>query len=113
MTTDFLIDTATNFPFLGWMIYQYMHQSKINEAQREEMRELRQETKQEEKALRQRYDKVIGDLQTDRDALVSDLAKKTESLERSIKKIFAILEPLRQQIERQRIKEEIQKEHAS
>ena len=113
LTTEFLIDTATNFPFLGWMIYQYMHQTKINDKQREEIKELRQETKAEEKALRIRYDKVIADLQTDRDQLVTDLAKKTESLERSIKKIFAILEPLRKQIERERIKEEVRKENAS
>jgi flagellar biosynthesis GTPase FlhF len=107
LTTEFLMQTATNFPFLGWMIYQYHAQQQVNKAQREEMREIRQESKREEKELRERYAKVIADLQTDRDQLVKDLSKKTDSLERSIKRIFAILEPIKEQVQEMQIKEKV------
>lgn len=112
-TADFLIDTATNFPFLGWMIYQYHAQSKINAEQRTEMKEIRSASKKEEKEIRARYDKVIKDIQEDRDQLVQDLSKKQDSLERSIRKIFAILDPIKQQIQEMQIKEKIKKEIAT
>lgn len=107
MTTDFLMQTATNFPFLGWMIYQYHAQQVVNANQREEMREIRRDSKAEEKELRERYAIVIKDLQKDRDDLVSNLSKKTDSLERSIQKIFAILEPMKEQIQEMKIKERV------
>lgn len=71
------------------------------------MQEIRREGKQEEKELRERYNKVIADLQTDRDQLVKDLSKKTDSLERSIGKIFQILEPMKEQIQEMKIKEKV------
>lgn len=107
LTTEFLMQTATNMPFLGWMIYQYHAQEKVNREQRSEMKEIRKESKQEERELRERYNKVIADLQLDRDQLVKDLSKKTDSLERSIGKIFAILEPMKEQIQEMKIKEKV------
>jgi len=110
LTTEFLMQTATNMPFLGWMIYQYHAQAKVNDEQRKEMKEIRRDGKQEEKELRERYTKVIADLQTDRDALVSDLSKKTENLEKSIHKIFSIIEPMKEQKQEMKIKEKVREQ---
>ena len=56
---------------------------------------LRKESKEEEEKLRERYQKVIEEYSADRKNLVDSLEKRILSLEKSIRKIFAVLEELK------------------
>ncbi len=104
------MDLATNAPFVGFLLYQYWDQRKTNKEQRDEMREIRTEAKANEEAVRQRFEKVIRDLNQDRDHLVDGFSSRIDSLERGQKKLFAILEPLKEQIQEIRIKEKVKQE---
>ena len=114
------IDLATNAPFLGFLLYQWHIQRKDVREYKSEIQQLRHESKEEEKELRSRFEKVIKDLNEDRDAIVTGLQQKIRtvedkiaSIEKSIKKIFAVLLPIQDQMKQQRIKEEIKKEMIS
>jgi len=108
---DVWVNLATNSPFLGWMIYSYMSTNKdlkeTREQSRAEARELRAEAKAEEQEIRKRFDKVIEDLNKDRTQLVETFSSRIDSLERGQRKLFAILEPMKEQIVELRIKEKI------
>lgn len=115
--TQVWIDLATNAPFLGFLLYQWWIQRKDVKEYKAEIIQLRHEAKEEEKSLRERFEKVIQDLNEDRDAIVIGLQQKIktveykiESIEKSIKKIFAVLLPIQDQIKQQKIKEELKKE---
>ena len=115
--TQVWIDLATNAPFLGFLLYQWWIQRKDVKEYKSEIVQLRLEAKEEEKGLRARFEKVIQDLNEDRDAIVIGLQQKIktvehkiESIEKSIKKIFAILLPIQDQIKQKRIKDQIKKE---
>ena len=108
---DVWINLATNSPFLGWMIYSYIQTNKdlkeTREQSRAEARELRAEAKAEETEIRKRFDKVIRDLNNDRSQLVETFSNRIDSLERGQRKLFAILEPMKEQIVELRIKDQI------
>lgn len=114
---DLWINLATNSPFLGWMIYSYVQTQKdlkeTREQSRQEAREIRQEARKEETEIRTRFEKVIGDLTKDRTKLVESFSNRIESLERGQKKLFAILEPLKEQIHEIRLKEKVKNELAN
>ena len=105
--TQLWMDLATNAPFVGFLLYQYWDQRKTNKEQREEMREIRIEAKANEDAVRQRFEKVITELNKDRDQLVDGFSTRIDSLERGQRKLCAILEPLKEQIHEMRLKEQI------
>ena len=118
--TQVWIDLATNAPFLGFLLYQWWIQRKDVKEYKSEIIQLRHEAKEEEKSLRERFEKVIQDLNEDRDAIVIGLQQKIktveykiESIEKSIKKIFAVLLPIQDQIKQQKIKEELKKENGA
>ena len=96
--TQLWIDLATNAPFVGFLLYQYWDQRNTNKEQRNEMREIRLEAKNNEEAVRVRFEKVIAELNKDRDQLVDGFSSRIDSLERGQRKLFAILEPLKEQI---------------
>ena len=115
--TQVWVDLATNAPFLGFLLYQWHIQRKDVRDYKTEIRQLRTEAKEEEKQLRSRFEVVIADLNQDRDAIVSGLQRrirtiesKIESIEKSIKKIFAVLLPMQGRLKQQEIKEAIKKE---
>ena len=115
--TQVWVDLATNAPFLGFLLYQWHIQRKDVRDYKTEIRQLRTEAKEEEKQLRSRFEVVIADLNQDRDAIVSGLQRrirtiesKIESIEKSIKKIFAVLLPMQERLKQQEIKEAIKKE---
>ena len=96
--TQVWIDLATNAPFLGFLLYQWWIQRKDVKEYKSEIVQLRHEAKEEEKGLRARFEKVIQDLNEDRDAIVIGLQQKIktvehkiESIEKSIKKILTIV----------------------
>jgi len=108
--TQLWMDLATNAPLIGFLLYQYWDQRKTNKEQRDEMRDIRREAKEQEEQIRERFEKVIQDLNQDRDHLVSSFSDRIMSLERGQKKLFAILEPLKEQIHEMRIKEKIKEQ---
>lgn len=114
---DLFVNLASNSPFLGWMIYSYITTSKdlkeTREQSRTEMRELRAEAREEEVRIRERFEGVIRDLNQDRTALVEGFSGRIDSLERGQRKIFAILEPLKEQIQEIKIKDQLKKELSS
>lgn len=114
---DLWVNLATNSPFLGWMIYSYMQTNKALDRTREEskaeMKELRVEGKAEEAEIRAKFEKVIEGLNQDRKHLVEGFSGRIDSLERGQRKLFAILEPLKEQIQEIRIKEQVKEKLAS
>ena len=114
---DLWINLATNSPFLGWMIYSYMQTNKALDRTREEskaeMKELRVEGKAEEAEIRAKFEKVIEGLNQDRKHLVEGFSGRIDSLERGQRKLFTILEPLKEQIQEIRIKEQVKEKLSS
>ena len=108
--TQIWLDLATNAPFVGFLIYQYWDQRKTNKEQRDEMKEIRLDAKTSENEVRARFEKVIMDLNKDRDQLVDGFSSRIDSLEKGQKRLFAILEPLKEQIQEIRIKEKVKQE---
>jgi hypothetical protein len=112
--TDIWINLATNSPFLGWMIYTYLQTQKDLKQTREdsktELRELRTEAREEEARIRDRFESVIADLQQDRQVLVEGFSGRIDSLERGQKKLFALLEPIKEQMQEIKIKEDLKKQ---
>ncbi len=82
-------------PFIAFLLYQYWQQRKDMGQMQERYEALRKESKEEEEKLRVRYQKVIEDYSKDRQNLVDSLEKRILSLEKSIRKIFSILEELK------------------
>ena len=74
------------------------------------MKEIRLEAKKQEEEIRTKFEKVINGLNKDRDQLVDAFSTRIESLERGQNKLFAILEPLKEQIQEMRLKERMKKE---
>lgn len=111
---DLWVNLATNSPFLGWMIYSYVQTQKdlkeTREHARAEAREIRSEARQEEQEIRQRFESVITDLNKDRTKLVEGFSGRIDSLERGQRKLFALLEPIKEQIHEIKLKERIKKE---
>lgn len=106
---DLWVNLATNSPFLGWMIYSYVQTQKALDKTRDESKaeskELRLEAKAEEAEIRTKFEKVIEGLNQDRKQLVETFSGRIDSLERGQRKLFAILEPLKEQIVELRLKQ--------
>ena len=114
MMTEFWIDLAVNMPFVAFLLYNWHVSRKDMMLYRAEMKEIRVEAKAEEQRIRDRFESVISDLQGDRDQLVKGLESKmsaldikTASLEKGIKKLFALLDRLKEQINELKIKDEV------
>jgi hypothetical protein len=114
---DIWVNLATNSPFLGWMIYSYIQTNKLLEKTRDESKaeakEIRLEAKAEEQRVRDRFEKVIIDLNKDRTQLVEGFSSRISSLERGQKKIFHLLGELsdvKEKITKIEMKEELKKE---
>ena len=111
---DLWINLATNSPFLGWMIYSYVQTQKdlkhTREESKQELRELRIEAREEESRIRDRFEAVIKDLNQDRKTLVEGFSSRIDSLERGQRKLFALLEPLKEQMSEIKMKEELKKQ---
>lgn len=102
------VNLATNSPFLAFVIYNWYQQTKQNEAYRQEMKKDREdyEKKREEaiEDIRNRYSKVIDDLKQERG---HGIEQRLQTLEKSIKKIFAILDVLKKSVDDIQLKEKI------
>ena len=111
---DLWINLATNSPFLGWMIYSYVQTQKdlarTRDESKLEMKDLRKEVKIEEAQIREKFEGVIEDLNNDRKNLIDGFSGRIDSLERGQRKLFALLEPIKEQIQEIRVKEKMKKE---
>jgi len=111
---DLWVNIATNSPFLAWMIYSYVQTQKdlkeTREHGRQESKEIRAEARQEEQEIRARFESVIADLNKDRTKLVEGFSGRIDSLERGQRKLFALLEPMKEQIHEIKLKEKLKKE---
>jgi len=120
----FLVDMLSNFPFLGFIIWQYLTAQKdlkeqrvkmedIRKEQMDQIKDMRTEAKEDESVLRNRFETVIKELNADRDSLVSQLETRIQAVEKQIRKIFHALEDLKKvksKVEKIELKEEIRKE---
>jgi len=105
---DVWLNLATNSPFLAFVIYNWWQQGRMIEAYRVEMKQDREEYEQKrEKAideLRDRYTKVIEDLKAERGAGIEE---RLVSLEKGIKRLFALIDKLKEEINELKIKETV------
>ena len=105
---DVWLNLATNSPFLAFVIYNWWQQGRMIEAYRVEMKQDRLDYEQKrEKALdelRDRYTKVIDDL---KDEKKGGIEERLSSLEKAIKKLFALMDRLKDEINELKIKEEV------
>jgi len=105
---DVWLNLATNSPFLAFVIYNWWQQGRMIEAYRIEMKQDREEYEQKrEKAideLRDRYTKVIEDLKAERGAGIEE---RLVSLEKGIKRLFALIDKLKEEINELKIKETV------
>lgn len=95
-----LMNGGSNVAFGVFLYWQYMEQRK-----RADERELKQEAR--EKELRDRYDKVIADLQAREDAMrveivkeINDLDKRMSLLEQKLDIVSKIVEDIKQRFMR-------------
>ena len=114
---DVFINLATNSPFLAWMIYTYLQTNKQLEKTRAENTQERNamyiQHRADEEMIRTRYDKAISDLNHDRKGFLDGISGRIDTLERGQEKIYQLLEPLKDQIQEIKIKEQLKKEFAN
>lgn len=107
-THEIWLNLATNSPFLAFVIYNWWNMSRRNEEYRIEMKADRDEyeRKREEgiQQIRERYIKVIDDLKSEKTTGIED---RLFSLEKSIKRLFAMVDKMREEINDLKIKESV------
>ena len=105
---DVWLNLATNSPFLAFVIYNWWKQGKMIEDYRIEMKNDRDqyERKREEaiEGIRQRYVKVIDDLKEEKKGGIED---RLTSLEKGMKRLFALMDKLKDEINELKIKEQV------
>ena len=96
--SNVLTDLLVNTPFVGFLIWQYIQMRKDFKEQQDKMDVLRRESLEREEQIRARFEKVITDLNSDKDQLVTGLEKrltqvetKIDQFENQIKKLFSLL----------------------
>lgn len=96
--SNVLTDLLVNTPFVGFLIWQYVQMRKDYKEQQDKMDSLRREALDREEQIRVRFEKVITDLNSDKDQLVTGLEKrlvqvetKIDQFENQIKKLFSLL----------------------
>jgi len=101
MTNEILVDLFTNTPFVGFLIWQYVQMRRDYKAQEDKLENRRLEAIKREEDIRLRFEKVIAQLNQDRDDLVKGLElrlvaveNKIELTSSQIKKLFAMISKL-------------------
>ena len=100
------VNLATNSPFLAFLMYNWYQQTKQNEEYRKEMKADRDayEVKREKaiEEIRGRYIKVIEDLKEEKKGGIED---RLSSMEKAIKKLFVMIDKLKDEINELKIKD--------
>ena len=109
---EIALNLATNSPFVGFLVWNWWHQTRQLERYRLEMKADRDEyeRKREEgiEKIRIRYVKVIEDLKEDKKGGIED---RLSSLEKSIKRLFALMDRVKEQINELKMKETARNMH--
>jgi len=107
---DLWLNLATNSPFLAFVIYNWYQQGRMIEAYRKEMKQDRDEYERKRETaieeIRQRYVKVIEELKEERKGGIEE---RLLSLEKSIKRLFASLDRIKEEVNALKLKEEIRR----
>tara|TARA_R100000655_G_scaffold24339_2_gene48932 strand:+ start:479 stop:835 length:357 start_codon:yes stop_codon:yes gene_type:complete len=105
---DVWLNLATNSPFLAFVIYNWWQQGRMIEAYRVEMKNDRDEyERKREKAIediRGRYMAVIDDLKEEKKGGIEE---RLTSLEKGMKRLFALMDKLKDEINELKIKEQV------
>ena len=103
MTNEVLVDLFTNTPFVGFLIWQYVVMRRDYKEQEQKLETRRLEALKREEEIRARFEKVISQLNQDRDDLVkgiearlSEVEKKIELITTQVKKLFSVLQKMRE-----------------
>lgn len=98
MTNEVVVDLLTNTPFVGFLIWQYVQMRKDYKQQEDKLEARRIESLAREEEIRERFEKVISQLNQDRDDLVKGLEtrlvaveSKMEIISSQVKKLFSII----------------------
>lgn len=101
MTNQILVDLFTNTPFVGFLIWQYVQMRKDYKSQEDKLEARRIEAIAREEEIRLRFEKVITQMNQDRDDLVKGLEtrlvaveSKMEILSAQVKKLFSFVSKL-------------------
>ena len=100
------LNLANNSPFLAFLMYNWYQMSKQNEEYRKEMKadrdayEIKREKAIEE--IRGRYVAVINDLKEEKKGGIED---RLTSMEKAIKKLFIMIDKLKDEINELKIKQ--------
>lgn len=101
MTNEVVVDLLTNTPFVGFLIWQYVQMRKDYKQQEDKLEARRIESLAREEEIRERFEKVISQLNQDRDDLVKGLEtrlvaveSKMEIISSQVKKLFSIISKL-------------------
>jgi len=108
--TQIWLDLATNAPFVGFLLYQYWDMRKTNREQREEMKEIRLEGKTQEELIRDKFEKVVEQLNADRTHLIESFSTRIESLEKGQEKLLSLMEPLQIKIQEIEIERKLERQ---
>ena len=107
-THEIWLNLATNSPFLAFVIYNWYSMSKQNEEYRLEMKADRESYEiKGEKAIediRVRYVAVIDDLKEEKKGGIED---RLSSMEKAIKKLFVMMDRLKEEINELKIKDQV------
>lgn len=91
VTSQVLVDLFTNTPFVGFLIWQYVQMRKDYKEQQDKMDILRKQSLEREEQVRQRFEKVINNLNDDKDQLVQSIDKRLCTVESQTKKLFGVM----------------------
>ena len=105
---EIALNLATNSPFVGFLVWNWWYNTRQLEEYRKDMKADRDEyeRKREEgiEKIRVRYVKVIEDLKSDKKGGIED---RLSSMEKAIKKLFVMMDKLKEEINELKIKESV------
>ena len=105
---EIALNLATNSPFVGFLVWNWWYNTKQLEQYRLEMKADRDEYERKREdgieKIRLRYVKVIEDLKSDKKGGIED---RLSSLEKSIKRLFALMDKVKEEINDLKLKETV------
>jgi len=107
VTSEFLINTVSNTPFIAFLIWQNVNMRKDSKKQEDRFESLRLEAIEREEGQRTKFTAVIDGLNKDKDQLVESLEKRITLIEAQIRKLFSLCTKIQEQIKALRSKEKI------
>ena len=98
LTSDFLVDTISNTPFIAFLIWQHVQMRRDYKKQEDKFEKLRIEALEREEGQRAKFTAVIDGLNRDKDQLVESLEKRITKVESQISKLFSLCTRIQEQL---------------